>query len=133
MGYKYEEDCVVPKFKQSSLRVMIWACIMKGNKGPMVVLEYPGGLGGGMTADWYQEQVLEKVLFDYYCQMSEERDRMEPLCIVPNPHLHGLREMGSKHSHICHLHPTSVPSSHYGTNLKLLSGNSHTLPQVLMS
>jgi len=55
---------------------MIWACIMKGNKGPMVVLEYPGGLGGGMTADQYQEQVLEKVLFDYYCQMSKERGQV---------------------------------------------------------
>jgi hypothetical protein len=51
---EYNEDCVIPKFKQSSLRVMIWACIMKGNRGPMVVLDYPGGQGGGMTADQYQ-------------------------------------------------------------------------------
>ena len=73
---EYEEDCVIPKFKQSSLWVMIWACIMKGNKGPMVVLEYPGGPEGGMTVDWYQEQVLEKVLFNYYCQISEERGQV---------------------------------------------------------
>jgi hypothetical protein len=73
---EYEEDCVVPKFKQLSLWVMILPCIMKGNKGPMVVLEYPGGPGGGMTADRYQEQMLEKVLFDYYWQMSEERGQV---------------------------------------------------------
>jgi transposase len=48
---EFDENCVVPTFKQSSLRVMIWACIMEGNKGPMVVLDYPGGKGGGMTAD----------------------------------------------------------------------------------
>jgi hypothetical protein len=58
-------------------------------------------------------QRQEKVLFDYYFRMS--------------------KEMGSKHSHIRHLHPTSVPLSHYCTNLKLLSGNGHTLSQVLMS
>ncbi|KAJ3743631.1 hypothetical protein DFH05DRAFT_1234762 [Lentinula detonsa] len=43
---EYEEDCLIPTFKQSSIRVMIWACIMKGKKGPLVVLEYPGGKGG---------------------------------------------------------------------------------------
>jgi transposase len=73
---EFDENCVVPTFKQSSVRVMIWACIMKGSKGPMVVLEYPGGRGGGMTADRYQDQVLDKVLFDYYVQMSEERGQV---------------------------------------------------------
>lgn len=72
----YNEKCVVPKFKQSSLRVMIWACIMRGKKGPMVVLEYPGGRGGRMTADRYQEQVLDKVLHDFYQEMSEERGQI---------------------------------------------------------
>ena len=42
----------------------------------MVVLEYPGGRGGGMTADRYQDQVLDKVLFDYYVQVSEERGQV---------------------------------------------------------
>ena len=40
---EFDKDCVIPTFKQSSLRVMVWACIMKGDKGPLVVLEYPGG------------------------------------------------------------------------------------------
>jgi hypothetical protein len=46
---EYDENCVTPTFKQSSIRVMVWGCIMKGRKGPLVVLEYPGGRGGGMT------------------------------------------------------------------------------------
>jgi hypothetical protein len=49
---------------------------MEGSKGPMVILDYPGGWGGGMTADRYQDQVLDKVLFDYYGQMSEERGQV---------------------------------------------------------
>ncbi|KZP21899.1 hypothetical protein FIBSPDRAFT_683098, partial [Athelia psychrophila] len=68
----YDESCVVPKFKQLSLRIMVWGCIMKGRKGPLVVLEYPGGRGGGMTAARYQEQVLDKVLHEFYQKMAEE-------------------------------------------------------------
>ena len=40
-------------FKQSSIRVMVWGCIMNGQKGPLVVLEYPGGKGGGMNSSRY--------------------------------------------------------------------------------
>jgi hypothetical protein len=60
----YREDCCVPVFKQSSLCVMVWECINLGWKGPLVVLEYPGGKGGGMTAARYCEQVLEVYLKD---------------------------------------------------------------------
>jgi hypothetical protein len=42
---EFDENGVVPTFKQSALRVMIRACIMEGSKGPMVI--YPGGRGGG--------------------------------------------------------------------------------------
>ena len=55
---------------------MVWGCIMKGSKGPLVVLDYPGGRGGGMTADRYQEQVLDNTLYDYYLKMSEERGQV---------------------------------------------------------
>lgn len=72
----YHDDCVVPKFKQSSLRIMVWGCIMKGRKGPMVILEYPGGRGVGMTAARYQDQVLEKVMHDFYMEMSEEQGQV---------------------------------------------------------
>jgi transposase len=68
----YDDSCVVLKFKQSLLRIMIWGCILRGRKGPLVILEYPGGRGGGMTAARYQEQVLDKVLHDFYQSMAEE-------------------------------------------------------------
>jgi hypothetical protein len=69
----YDNSCVVPRFKQSSLRIMVWGCILRGRKGPLVILEYPGGRGGGMTAARYQEQVLDKVLHNFYQSMAEER------------------------------------------------------------
>ena len=50
---EFDEDCLVPTFKQSSVCVMVWGCIMKGWKGPLVVLEYPGGKGGGMNTARY--------------------------------------------------------------------------------
>jgi transposase len=62
----YHEDCLVPTFQQSSIRVMVWGCVGIGWKGPLVVLEYPGGRGGGMTAGRYREQVLERCLIDVY-------------------------------------------------------------------
>jgi len=70
---EFHEDCVIPKFKQSNLQIMAWSCIMKGKKGPLVVLDYPGGRGGGMTVVRYQEQVLEKMVHDCYQEASEER------------------------------------------------------------
>lgn len=70
------DDCLVPSFKQSSVRVMVWGCIMRGRKGPLVVLEYPGGKGGGMNSKRYQEQVLEGVLRDFYDEMKAERGRV---------------------------------------------------------
>ena len=45
---------------------------MYGRKGPLIVLEYPGGQGGGMTAARYQEQILDGVLLDFYKQVSQE-------------------------------------------------------------
>jgi transposase len=70
----FDEDCLIPTFKQSSIRVMVWACIMEGRKGPLVVMEYPGGKGGGMNAKRYQEQVLEGKLAKFYEDMKSERD-----------------------------------------------------------
>ena len=70
---KMLEECVVPTFKQSPLRVMVWGCIIKGTKGPLVVLEYPGGKGGGMTAARYQEQVLDGALRTFFAEMKKEK------------------------------------------------------------
>jgi hypothetical protein len=69
---EWDEDCLVPTFKQSSVHIMIWACIVRGQKGPLVVLQYKGGKGGGLSAARYQEQVLEPVLEDWLKKMEEE-------------------------------------------------------------
>ena len=45
---------------------MVWACITYGRKGPIVVLDYPGGKGGGMTAQRYVNQVLDGPLSSFY-------------------------------------------------------------------
>ena len=66
------ENCLVPMFKQSSLPVMIWASIMKGRKGPLIVLEYLGGRGGGMNSARYKDQVLEGVLASFYAEVAQE-------------------------------------------------------------
>ena len=70
---EYDENCVIPTFKQSSVHVMFWGCVMKGRKGPLVVLEYTRGRGGGMTGQRYISQVLEAHLNSFYHQMKEER------------------------------------------------------------
>ncbi|KAH9954883.1 hypothetical protein BJV74DRAFT_750637, partial [Russula compacta] len=66
-------DCVIPTFSQSPICLMVWGCFMEGRKGPLVMLEYPGGKGGGMTAAQYQTQVLDGPLHNFYQQMSKER------------------------------------------------------------
>jgi hypothetical protein len=76
-GEEFHNNCCVPKFAQSTVHVMVWACIMKGRKGPLVVLEYPGGRGGGMNSAQYQEQVLEGALKDFYHQVLKEESGIE--------------------------------------------------------
>jgi hypothetical protein len=70
---EYIDECLVPTFKQSSVRVMVWGCIAHDWKGPLVVLEYPGGKGGGMTAERYRQQVLEGVLVDAVKELEKKR------------------------------------------------------------
>jgi hypothetical protein len=55
---------------------MVWGCIMDGQRGPLVVLEYPGGRGRGMNSKRYQEQVLEGVLKDFYNEMKAMKGRV---------------------------------------------------------
>ncbi|PPQ87403.1 hypothetical protein CVT26_015507 [Gymnopilus dilepis] len=47
------DECLVPTFKQSNLRVMVWGCIVGGRKGPLVVLE-------GALLDFYNQIKLRK-------------------------------------------------------------------------
>jgi transposase len=67
-----DENCLVPSFKQSSVRVMIWACISCGKKGPLCVLEYPGGKGGGMNTTRYISQVLDPLLKPFFQEMKHQ-------------------------------------------------------------
>jgi hypothetical protein len=50
---------------------MVWGCIMKGVKGPLIILEDLGGKGGRMTAARYREQVLEGALIDFHQDMKD--------------------------------------------------------------
>ena len=74
---EYNEDCLVPTFKQSAVHVMVWGCIIKGQKGPLIVLEYLGGKGGGMNLACYQEQVLDGVLRDFFVEMKSEQPQLK--------------------------------------------------------
>ncbi|KAF5335604.1 hypothetical protein D9758_017265 [Tetrapyrgos nigripes] len=71
---EWDEGCLIPKFQQSTIYVMVWGCIMKGKKGPLVVLEYPGGKGDGMNVKRYIEQVLEGKLEKFYEDIRSDRD-----------------------------------------------------------
>lgn len=66
------EECFAPRFETSPVKIMVWACVMLGCKGPIVVLDYPGGQGGGMNSERYQDQVLEGALLDFYTEKSLE-------------------------------------------------------------
>ena len=74
---EFSDECLVPTFKQSPICVMVWACIMEGRKGPLLVLEYLGGKGGGMNTTRYCEQVLEGVLKDFYDEVKQEHGRVQ--------------------------------------------------------
>ena len=49
----YDENCVISTFSQSFIHFMVWGCIMEERKGPLVILEYLGEKGEGMTATQY--------------------------------------------------------------------------------
>lgn len=68
-----KDECTVPSFTQSSVRVMVWGCIAIDHKGPLIILEYPGGEKGGMNAARYQAQVLDPVVEDYVMKLLMEK------------------------------------------------------------
>lgn len=47
---RFDEDCLIPTFKQLLLWVTIWACIMRGSWGPMGILDYREG----KKVEWQQ-------------------------------------------------------------------------------
>lgn len=67
------DACTIKTFKQSSIRVMIWGCFAFGIKGPLVILDYPGGRGGGMNSERYIDQVLSEELLKFYLHVKHKR------------------------------------------------------------
>ena len=108
---EYNENCVIPTFKQSSMWVMVWGCIMKGRKGPLAVLEYPGGRGGGMTGQRYMSS---RLIFTLSITKWRRRDlkscsnRMAHRAIQANWQNDGLWIMGYWFFHTHHLHPMLI-------------------------
>ena len=104
------EDCVVPAFTQSNIRVMVWGCIMSGRKGPLIVLEYPGGKGGRMNSSRYQRQVLNGVLQPFFLQ---EKQRMPSLSFqhdnAPSHSSKSTKRWFIKHGIPLFPHPPSSP------------------------
>ena len=64
---------MVPIFKQSPIRIMVWGCIALGVKGPLICLKYGSGRGGGITAKKYQEQVLNGTALRFYRRLRHRR------------------------------------------------------------
>ncbi len=50
---------------------------MEGRKSPLLILQYQGGKGGRMNTARYCEQVLDKVLKDFYGEVKQERDHVQ--------------------------------------------------------
>jgi hypothetical protein len=72
-GEELLDECCVPVVPQNPIRAMVWGIIAKGFKGPLVVLQYPGGKGGGMTAQRYIQQVLDGPFLHFYQEMKKRR------------------------------------------------------------
>lgn len=72
----FDDDCLTWSFKQSSVRVMVWGCMAYNFKGPLVMLDYPGGAGGGMNTDRYVDQVLSTVVSSAFGDLKKSRRYM---------------------------------------------------------
>lgn len=72
----YSSDCLTWSFNQSSVRVMVWGCIAHDFKGPLVMLDYPGGTSGGMNTERYIDQVLIPVVSGAYGDLKRSRRYM---------------------------------------------------------
>lgn len=100
--------------------------MMKGRKGPLVALEYPGGQSGGMTAARYQEQVLKGVLLGFWRELSNKRG--EVLLQQDNASLHTAKTTVAwfKAHEIRYL-----PSPASSPNLNLIEQLWHLLKEII--
>jgi transposase len=103
-------ETFVHRFKKSSLKIMVWAGIMLGSKGPIVVLDFPGGRGGGMNSKRYCDQVLSGPFLEYYTAMRLERG--EVYMMQDNARCHTSKstlQWFAKHEVILLDHPPTSP------------------------
>src|SRR5262249_42732150 len=63
-----ETTCLAPTYKSGRTTVMVWGCIVHGKLGPLLVLPK-----GRMNAHVYVRSVLDGPLWDFYCDITEER------------------------------------------------------------
>lgn len=109
-GEEFLDECCVASLTQSPIRVMVWGCIMKGRKGPLIVMEFPGGKGGGMNSKRYQEQVLDATLKPYYRRLSKKLSRIEfQQDGAPSHHSKKTLQWFKKHRIPLFYHPASSP------------------------
>ncbi|RPA81605.1 hypothetical protein BJ508DRAFT_195184, partial [Ascobolus immersus RN42] len=70
----FNPDCLRPTFKSGRSSLMVWGCIIKGRKSPLVFLEKPeGATRNSVTAQRYIDEVLRPVLIPFWTEMCEER------------------------------------------------------------
>jgi hypothetical protein len=107
---EWEDECCIGTFSQSDVRVMMWGIIAKDAKGPLVVLEYPGGPGGGMTAARYCEQVLKGPMLTFFKSLQRERPSLHFQQDGASPHRSPLTQKWLLDHHIpIFPHPPSSP------------------------
>ena len=113
-------------FKQSSIRIMVWGCMMADRKGPLRVLEYPGGMGGGMTSERYQDQVLHSTLYDFYWEETEKQGFVAFQQNGARCHTSKSTQQWFQDNHI-----KNFPHSASSPNLNLIKPIWHTLKQII--
>lgn len=97
-GKAYAPRKTKPMFTQPPTGVMIWACVALGKKGPIAVMEYPGGRGGGMNASCYQDQVLEHIFLPYTESLgSDKHDYMFQQDNAPGHKAKSMKEWFEHH------------------------------------
>src|SRR5215470_4066513 len=65
---QWDTTCLAPTFQSGRISVMIWGCMVHGKLGPLLVLPR-----GRMDGHEYVRSVMDGPLWQFYCQITEER------------------------------------------------------------
>jgi hypothetical protein len=89
---------------------MVWGIIAKGFKGPLVVLQCPGGKGGGMMAQQYIQQVLDGPFLHFYQEMKKQRPNFKfQQDSIASHHAKTPQKWLKEHNVIIFPHPPTSP------------------------